>query len=330
MRRLCCLLLCALLILALLPVPAARGADSLDLQVGNFLSENGLATSDFSLSYYNTITGETCNYNADAMVPGGSLWMLPLHMYYCEQEILGAFEDAYEPPEEEFTINGYTLKECRYRSLLLEDLAQAIAMRDLIGSHSSFKQAVNEAFGHLEQESLPNEFLTENNFSTHFWMGCLEELYLHPEIYDDLLRNYTLIQTADALAGGAHSYTLFQIRAEEEGYVTALATVQAPQPFLIACSVAVEAGGDAVLAQISDLICSYIEESAALSPSTGATLGSTPVPSGNLIVSAPPRNHTRDMLLWIGIALGAALGIALLVAIPIWIHRRRRDDIYYD
>ena len=323
MRRLLCVLVCARLFVGLLPV--VQGADSLEQEIQLFLESNELQENQLSLSYYNTVTGEGYELNPDAMLPAGALWMLPLHMYYCEQESLGAYEVDVTRLEEEFTINGYTLAQSRYRTLLLDDEALALAMRDQIGGHSTFKQTVNEAFGHLPPDTLEDSFLTGNCFNVRFWMNCLQELTLHPEVYQDLTRNYTLIQTADALAGGTHGRSLFQIRGEEDGCITALGRVNATQPFLVACTVPSQDGGDALLAELCELLCRYTEENGELVPQMETERNS----SGNLAVSNLPRNRTGEMLRWIGIALGAALLLALLIAVPVWI-RRRRDDIYYD
>ena len=312
----------ALVVLLLLPLlPKAEAVAAPEDQILLFMETNGLSNENFSLSYYNIATGESYSFNPDAMLPAGSLWLLPLHMYYCEQESLGVFEPDVTKLEEAYTIGGYTLAESRYRTLLLEDSALAQTMQNQLGGYSAYKQKVNEAFGHLPQETLTETFLSDNCFSARFWMACLQELTLHPEIYQDLLRNYSLIQTKDGLAGGAVRYSMLQFRGEEDGYTTALGQINASMPFLLVCSVPSKES-NALLAQLCDIFCQYTEESEIPAQETIPERE----PSVDMAVSTLPQQQMRELFRWVGIALGAALLLALLIAIPIRL-RRRRDTI---
>ena len=326
MRRLCSVLLCMGLILLLLPTAPAHAAGSLEQEIGLFIEKNGLSKENFSLAFYHTATGENCSYNGEAMLPAGDLWMLPLHMYFCEQESMGAFDPSFERPMEDFTIGGLTLKECRYQSLLLGKAEVAVAMRDYLGGHVSFKTLVNEAFGHLSQEAMTQDYLNRNYFSADFWISCLRELTDHPEIYDELSRYYTILQTADGLAGFSQSYSIFQLRGQEDGWLTAMAKVWTPEPYLLVCSIQAGENGDVLLAALNELICSYITQQA---DAPKLTLTPTTEPR-DLSVATEKQNRTGEMLRWIAICLGGVLGVAAIIGLPIWIIRRRKEDVYYD
>lgn len=322
MRRFFCLFLSVLLLLPCLP--KAEAAVSPEEQILQLLEASGLTQDELSLSYYNIASGESYSFNSDAMLPAGSLWLLPLHMYYCEQESLGVFEPDVSRLEEAYTIGGYTLAESRYRTLLLEDSALAQTMQDQLGGYTAFKQKVNEAFGHLPPEAMTEQFLSDNCFSARFWIACLQELTLHPEIYQDLLRNYSLLQTKDGLAGGTNGRPLLQFRGEEKGITTVLGQINASAPFLLVCSVPSKES-DTLLAQLCSLFCQYAEE--------GETIPVYPTetkrePSENMAVSTLPQDHMRELLRWVGIALGAALLLALIIAIPLRLRRRHHDEDY--
>lgn len=326
MRRLWSVLICLLLLLSLLPVPSAEAASTIEQQIGLFIEQNKLSPENFSLSYYNATTGESCAYNPDAMIPAGSLWMLPLHMYFSEQESLGVYDPSFDRPADEFTIAGLTLKECRYESLLLGRENVALAMRDYLGGHESYKLLVNEAFGHLPEKTLNRDYLGGNCFNVTFWMNCFRELTEHPMTYDDLNRNYTILQTADALAGYGRGFTIYQLRGEEDGWITAMAKVWGSEAYSLVCSIRADVDGDRLLGELNRLVCDFVEEQADLSQRI--TIATTEM--RDLSVATDNHNQAGEMLRWIGIAIGGALGVAALIALPVWIIRRRKDDVYYD
>lgn len=321
MRRLWSILLCFALLFPLLVLPT-QAEDSLEQQISKFMKDHKLSEENFSLSY--RCGNETYSFHAQRMLPAGALWMLPLHMYFCEQESMGAYEPEYEWSEE-FTIGGLTLKECRYESLLLGRQTVALAMQDHLGGHRSFKIAVNEAFGHLSESQITEDYLTGNYYSVQFWMNCFRELTDHPEIYDDLNRNYSILQTADALAGYSRSYNLFQLQGEEEGWVTAMAKVWTAEPYLLVCSVRSQEA-DALLAELNGLICDYTVQTH--TPETPHTVPTTE--EQDLSVTVNKTDHTGEKLRWIGFAVGGALLLVALVAVPVLLRRRNRDDEYYD
>ena len=321
MRRLWSLLLCFALLFGLLVLPT-RAADSLEQQISKFMEDHKLSEENFSLSY--SSGNETYSFHADRMLPAGQLWMLPLHMYFCEQESMGAYEPEYEWSEE-FTIGGLTLKECRYESLLQGNETAALSMQDYLGGHRSFKLAVNEAFGHLNESQITENYLTGNYYSARFWMNCFRELTDHPGIYDDLSRNYSIVQTADALAGFDRHYAVFQLRGEEDGWVTAMAKVWTAEPYLLVCSIR-SPEADALLAELNGLICDYTAQS--YDPEAQFTTPTTE--NQDLSITVEKTDHTGEKLRWIGFAVGGALLLVALVAVPVLLRRRKQDDEYYD
>lgn len=325
MRRLWTWLLCLSLLMGLLPVLPAEASELLEQELDLLLQEHDLAKADLSLSFYDTADGESYRLAADRMIPAGKLWMLPLHMYFCEQDSLGAYEPSNELLEEEFRINGLNLKECRYQSVTLGKEEVAMSMRDYLGGNQNFKVLVNEAFGHLDQALLTQDFLSGNCFSPDFWMNCLRELTDHPEVYDDLSRNYSMIQTKDALAGFSRSSAVFQICGEEEGWLTAIAKVWADSAYLLVASVPAEAGAKAFLADLNDLIYSYVSRKES---SHTATLPSSE--AHDLSIHTGNTDHRQQKLRWMGFAVGGLIVVVALVAIPLWLRRRKGEEEYYD
>ena len=320
MKRIICLLLCVFLLHG--GIYAADEAD-LQTQLDSFMQENNLTDSKFSMSYYNLSTGEAYAFNDAAFLPVGAVWTLPLHMYYYKQETLGAFDPLPEYPEEVYTINGLTLEDCRYHSILRSDNAVSESMREKLGTPEEYQRLINEEFGHLAADSLPEEYLTDLRYSAAFLMNCLKELTVHEEYYGMLTKNYSLAQTGSGLAGYGKGYSLMHILGEEDGSLCDVGIVFAPQTYLLVCFTSAN-NGRSLLAQLNALLCTYVEEQAGIA-STTATTRDTTRSDSDFILSSPEREDHTEVLQWILYALGAAICLAVAAGVVIWLLRRRRE-----
>ena len=321
MKRLLCLFVCMLLLCS--QVFAAEGGTAETLEA--FFRAHGLDETNFSMSYYNLATGEDFAFNEAAFFPVGAVWTLPLHMHYLEQEAIGAFDPPPERPDEVFDIDGLTLNECRYRSIVRGDDEFSQKMRSLLGTPEQYQRLINEEFGHLDEQTLPDAFLTELHYSAAFLMNCLKEVSLHPETFGDLMQNYSLAQTDGGFAAYGKPYDLVQLLGEEDGMVCAVGRMSAPQPYLLVCFVSEEAGGGAVLAQLNALLCERAEADAQGQVPTVST-ASTGRSDSDFIVSAPNTSRKQAALRPILYALGGAAGLGALTAVAVHFLRRRRDD----
>ncbi len=317
MKRLICLAAC----LVLLCMPA-HAAGLPDAPLGELMQTYGLNEDNFAVSYFNTATGEYFSYNSDAFFPVGGLWTLPLHMYYYEQESRDAFAPPPEKPDEVFTVDGLTLDECRYHSILLGDEDIALKMRDRLGSFAQYQLLINSKFGGYDENSLPDSFLKENRYSAAFLMNCLRAVSARPEQFRDLMRNYELVQTADGFAGYDGNYTLVHLRSEENGMLVDVGEISAPQPYLLVCFVSEDAGGDEVLANVNALFYGY--SNVASSPTEPSRPEHSRSDTDFIVGQANPSDHSAP-LRWIAIALAAAAVLAALAGAVVLAVRRHRD-----
>lgn len=329
MKRVLCLALC--LVLLCVPVFAAQDS-SPEALLRDFMTRHGLDETNFALSYYNVTTGEQYAYNADAFLPAGGVWMLPLHMYYYEQEALGAFDPPEENPDFVYTIDGLTLEDCRYRSILQGDEEVAQKMCGALGSFEQYQLLINESFGHYAESSLPRSFLTDRCYSAGFLMNCLREAFAPSDTFGAMLQNYRLAQTGDGFAAYEHPYSVFHIRGEANGMLCDVGQVAAPQTYLLVCFVSEEAGGDALLAEVNTLICDCVLQSVNGAEASGDT-ASTPSRADNepnLQINGTNIHERSELLLWVCIALGAAAVLALAIGGAVLLVRRRKRNRYDD
>lgn len=222
----------------------------------------------------------------------------------------------YQNPDYKYTINGMDLATCRTESILSGNQSVNEAMRDEV---MQYHDAINEEFGHILPEELPQSYYKKNCYSTEFLMNCLKELDRQPDVYGDLMRLYDLAQSPDGFRSSelpiTNKYKTIQIRGEENGLVCAVGEITAPDTYLVACFVERKAGGDRILADINALICSYIEQ---VSEQDSGELQATEqvgiVRTDKSFQTAPSNaGDFSGIVKWVAIVLGAALVLALLL-----------------
>lgn len=325
-KRLFCVFFCFLLCLQVYASPDSGLAGEIEA----FMEEHQLDESNFSVSYYNLKERTDYNFNENRFVPIGRLWALPLHMYFYEEETNGNFQPVTDPEDfnarpEEFRIDSLTLDECRYRSIILGENQVAEKMLGHIGTHMQYQQIINDRYGKIPPNELPLEYWDIPVYSTRFLMNCIQNVSFHSELFGDLMANYRLAQKVDAFADGSVPYTVVQIRGSQDGHVTAIAEVSAPQPFLIAASVTEEAGGDAILSALNVLICHYIERSVGEEITTQPTESTAKSTTPNYYIGQErmePDSRLNRLFLFAFIIAGI---IALIIAVIVFLWRRKHS-----
>ncbi len=323
MKRTVCVLIC---ILMLLPWVGASEKTALAKQLDSFVSQNKLNEENFAMYFFNTVTGETYEYNSKAMFPVGEVWTLPLHMYYVLQENNGAFlpeEGSPEAldPEYEYKINGMNLDTCRLESIIEGNKSVSDVMRDAV---MNYKDVINEEFGHLPDSELNDSYREGNCYSAKFLMNCMLELTREPELYGELMRLYDMVAQPQgyfaAENSAASKYRTVQLRGEEEGYICAVAEISTASPYLLVSIVSKEAGGDALLASLNNLIAVYVE--AEIAPTTEAPTESK-TDDSVYKVNSTVADRTPVFRITL-IALGALAALVVLALITMRIIRRFR------
>lgn len=322
MRRILCVFLCLLLLSV--QITAVEKPENLNTLVTRFISEKGLNPDTFSLYFYNVDSGEEYRYNEDAFFPVGTVWTLPLHMYYYEQEALGAFDAPEDEPDFVYQIGKMTLDQCRYHSILLGESEVARQMRDELGTQSQYKLLINETYGHYSAQELPASYPADNAYSAKFLMNCLRALSRTPEHFGDLIKNFSMVQTGDGFAAFDKPYSLTHILGTEDGFLCDVGEIVAPSPYLLVCFVAEEAGGNEILADINALFCRYVEQCNGISESTAPSRADHCRNDSDFIVTSSAASRSA-VLHWIVLALCALGVLSALVALIVLLLRRRRN-----
>ena len=324
MKKLLCLLIC-LCLLSGSVVSAAEGGD-LAARMDDFIDENDLDQDNFAVYYYNPSTKEEYTFNETAFLPAGETWLLPLHMYYYEQETDGAFAPPKENPLFVYTIGDMTLEECRYHSILLGENEVSLQMRDNLGSREQYLLLINELYGHCDPDLLPDSYYSDGCYSAEFLMNCMRAVAERPEKFGNMMKNFSMIQTGDGLADYGYPYHLVHIRGEQDGFVCDLGEISGPTTYLLVCFASEDAGGDELVAQVNALFCSYVEEQSGIVAETTAPRTDRERNETDFIVGSVGSQDNSEVLHWIAISLGALAALALVVGIIVWLLHRRKDD----
>lgn len=168
--------------------PAARAEQTPDFEgktleqiVDGFRAENGLDKSNFSLCYYDTVTGESYRYNETKMMVAASTFKLPLNLYYYELQADGKISGSDRIPD-----SGTTLDECHRRSLVNSDNEVSIAMLYNLGNFSTYKQLMRKYFTMTDGEIDPS-YYGDNLYCTRMMIDCLQYLYERQDQFPEMI-----------------------------------------------------------------------------------------------------------------------------------------------
>lgn len=324
MKKLLCLLLC-LCLLSGGVVSAAEGGE-LAARMDDFIDENNLDGDNFAVIYYNPSTKEEYTYNETAFLPAGETWLLPLHMYYYEQETDGAFDPPREDPLFVYTIGGMTLEECRYHSILLGENDVSLQMRDNLGTREQYLLLINKTYGHCDPDRLPDSYFSGGCYSAEFLMNCMRTVSERPEKFGNMMKNFSIVQTGDGLAAYGYPYNLVHIRGAQDGFVCDLGEISGPTTYLLVCFASEDVGGDELVARVNALFCSYVEEQSGIVAESTVPRTDRERNDTDFIVGSVGTQDNSDVLRWIAVSLGALAALALVVGVIVWLLHRRKDD----
>lgn len=265
LRRSAALLLALSLLLSLLCMPvcaqatvsdsavldeAAPDTRTLEQLMDDLRAAYALDETNFSISYYNTVTGESYAWNDTCFMLAGSTYKLPLNLYYYQLEQAGELSP-------ESSIGGTTLANAHYRSIVNFENEISHAMIDAIGSFPAYKQAMRKYFTMTDDEIDP-VYYVDNHYCVRMMMEVLQYLYEHAADYPELL-SYLLLACPDMyFKRDVTEYDIAHKYGSYSGYENDVGIIYASQPFLLAvytCSV----GGEAICAQLARELTDYTD-----------------------------------------------------------------------
>ena len=255
------LLLLASMLLALTAGVSAADAepaeDTLEARVAQFMEENYLNEQNFSMSYYNTVTGESYAFEDTHMMVAASTYKLPLNLYYYQQELAG------EIAPDALIAGVYRLSDCHYQSLVWSNNVISEAMLYQIGSFQEYKQTMR-TFTDMTDDEIDPRYYSGNLYCTRMMMDALKYLYDHAADYEEML---SYMKEASPQNGYfrkyvtecevAHKYGSFEGAENDTGII------YAGQPFLLAVYTQ-NVAGEEICAKAARLMKDYTDEQYAI------------------------------------------------------------------
>lgn len=267
MKRLI-LLLCTVCITALLmlPVAAEGAAEAVEVQPASaelealmeqFRADYGLNEQNFSLCYYNTVTGEEYRYNDETFFVAASTFKLPLNLYYYEMEDAGEISsDAY--------IGGMTLSDAHYQSLVWSNNEVSIAMLYNLGNFRTYKDCMRKYFT-MDESAITSEYYADNNYCTSMMLDTLKYLYAGRDQFEEMIGYMLEAQPGEYFdrymddVDVAHKYGYF---VDDDKGVTAIndtGIIYTSEPFLLAVYTSNAPYGAEVVSQACRTLADYTE-----------------------------------------------------------------------
>ena len=260
-RRGGALLLLTSMLLALTAGVSAADAepaeDTLEARVAQFMEENYLNEQNFSMSYYNTVTGESYAFEDTHMMVAASTYKLPLNLYYYQQELAG------EIAPDALIAGVYRLSDCHYQSLVWSNNEISEAMLYQIGSFREYKQTMR-TFTDMTDDEIDPRYYSGNLYCTRMMMDALKYLYDHAADYEEML---SYMKEASPQNGYfrkyvtecevAHKYGSFEGAENDTGII------YAGQPFLLAVYTQ-DVAGEEICAKAARLMKDYTDEQYAI------------------------------------------------------------------
>ena len=260
-RRGGALLLLASMLLALTAGVSAADAepaeDTLEARVAQFMEENYLNEQNFSMSYYNTVTGESYAFEDTHMMVAASTYKLPLNLYYYQQELAG------EIAPDALIAGVYRLSDCHYQSLVWSNNEISEAMLYQIGSFQEYKQTMR-TFTDMTDDEIDPRYYSGNLYCTRMMMDALKYLYDHAADYEEML---SYMKEASPQNGYFRKYvTECEVAPKYgsfEGAENDTGIIYAGQPFLLAVYTQ-DVAGEEICAKAARLMKDYTDEQYAI------------------------------------------------------------------
>lgn len=225
MRRFLALLLALLLLTStVLAYEVPTEFTDLDTAMEEFMAAYGLNENNFSISYYNTVTGESYVFNDGRFMVAASTFKLPLNMYYYEMERDGEIaSDAYIPRADT------TLADAHYNSLVWSDNEDALGMLYNLGDFRTYKTKMRKYFSMTDEEIDP-VYYQRNYYCTRMMMEALQYLYDNSGDFSEMLGYMKEAQPGEYFKAGVTAYEVAHKYGWFEGAVNDVGIIYAPNP----------------------------------------------------------------------------------------------------
>lgn len=233
-------------------VPDEFSEGPLENYVEDFMQAYGLDETNFSISYYNTVTGESYAYNDTWFSIAASTYKLPLNMVFYEMQRSGEITG-----DTCITWTGQTLDYIHEQSIVNSNNELSEAMMYYWGSHTAYKEQLRRYFTMTDEEIDPL-YWQANWFCTRMMMDCLKYLYEHQDSFTELIGYMKQAMPGQYFKRGVTDYEVAHKYGAVQVYNNDVGIIYTPQPYLLAVySKGGTLGSDGICAEAARLMTAY-------------------------------------------------------------------------
>ena len=231
MRKLLFLLLVVMVLcgtVAAYEVPQDFTDLTLEEAITEFREYYQLTEENFSISYYNTVTKESYDFNEYHFAIAASTYKLPLNMYFYELEAKGEID-----PSQTFRHTGMPLAQVHEQSIQYSNNEVSEAMTGYWINYEEYKKAMLK-YSDIADEDVPRSFYETNHSCTKVMMDTLKYLYEREDEFSELIGYMKLAMPGEYFQAGVTEYEVAHKYGQVNEYINDVAIIYTPQPILLA------------------------------------------------------------------------------------------------
>ncbi len=231
-------------------IPTDYSELSLEQAMDEFMAYYQLTENNFCISFYNTVTGESYNFNENKFAMAASTYKLPLNMCFYEMEQEGKID-----PDETFLWTGMTLSEVHRQSVLFSNNEVSEAMTGYWNNYYIYKENMRK-YSSMPVEEIHPDFYLTNVSCTRLMIDTLKYLYENSDRFEELIGYMKDAVPGQYFKAGVQEYEIAHKYGAINEFVNDVAIIYTPQPILLAVYTQ-GIYGEGVCAQAARLVTDY-------------------------------------------------------------------------
>ena len=225
---------------------------TLEQVIADFMSAYQLGEENFSVSYFNTVTGEAYDFNDEKFAIAASTYKLPLNMYFYEME-----RDGEITGDTLITWSGQTLDFIHEQSIVYSNNELSEALMYYWGDHTAYKEHMRKYFTMTDEEIDPL-YYQGNYYCVRMMMDCLHYLYDNQADFEELIGYMKQAMPGQYFKRGVTEYEVAHKYGSVQAYNNDVGIIYTPQPFLLAVyTQSFGVGNDGICAEAAKLLTAY-------------------------------------------------------------------------
>jgi len=227
-------------------IPTDLSETSLHAEMEEFMDYYGLSEHNFSLSFYNTVTGESYSYNDQKIMTAASTFKLPLNMYFYELKQAGEITD-----EDFAQAGGLTLRDLQELSIVHSDDRATGVLLNYFPTYYQYREAMRKYLT-VEDDALDSMYYEGSYYNTSMMMDILKYLYENRADFEVLIQDMKDATQQGYFKEGIKDYEIAHKFGSLPSQNNDVGIIYTPQPLLLAVYSATDSGARhcAVAAQI--------------------------------------------------------------------------------